>query len=138
MRGLRASLPFARAFLISAYEEDFCLGDACPQMANTLIGLFRLLRAQTLLLIDRFFLYKFSISIDLFTMICYTQNKQICTFGKVNFCRIRTRKMSKTKNRVFKQYPSEMENCIRLFIHFLLLLISCSSFTKHQEKRDRA
>ena len=138
MRGLRASLPFARAFLISAYEEDFCLGDACPQMANTLIGLFRLLRAQTLLLIDRFFLYKFSISIDLFTMICYTQNKQICTFGKVNFCRIRTRKMSKTKNRVFKQYPSEMENFIRLFIHFLLLLISCSSFTKHQEKRDRA
>ena len=138
MRGLRASLPFARAFLISAYEEDFCLGDACPQMANTLIGLFRLLRAQTLLLIDRFFLYKFSISIDLFTMICYTQNKQICTFGKVNFCRIRTRNMSKTKNRVFKQYPSEMENFIRLFIHFLLLLISCSSFTKHQEKRDRA
>ena len=138
MRGLRASLPFARAFLISAYEEDFCLGDACPQMANTLIGLFRLLRAQTVLLIDRFFLYKFSISIDLFTMICYTQNKQICTFGKVNFCRIRTRKMSKTKNRVFKQYPSEMENFIRLFIHFLLLLISCSSFTKHQEKRDRA
>ena len=138
MRGLRASLPFARAFLISAYEEDFCLGDACPQMANTLIGLFRLLRAQTLLLIDRFFLYKFSISIDLFTIICYTQNKQICTFGKVNFCRIRTRNMSKTKNRVFKQYPSEMENCIRLFIHFLLLLISCSSFTKHQEKRDRA
>lgn len=138
MRGLRASLPFARAFLISAYEEDFCLGDACPQMANTLIGLFRLLRAQTVLLIDRFFLYKFSISIDLFTMICYTQNKQICTFSKVNFCRIRTRNMSKTKNRVFKQYPSEMENFIRLFIHFLLLLISCSSFTKHQEKRDRA
>ena len=138
MRGLRASLPFARAFLISAYEEDFCLGDAHPQMANTLIGLFLLLRAQTVLLIDRFFLYKFSISIDLFTMICYTQNKQICTFGKVNFCRIRTRKMSKTKNRVFKQYPSEMENFIRLFIHFLLLLISFSSFTKHQEKRDRA
>ena len=138
MRGLRASLPFARAFLISAYEEDFCLRDACPQMANTLIGLFLLLRAQTVLLIDRFFLYKFSISIDLFTMICYTQNKQICTFGKVNFCRIRTRKMSKTKNRVFKQYPSEMENFIRLFIHFPLILISCSSFAKHQEKRDRA
>ena len=55
MRGLRASLPFARAFLISAYEEDFCLGDACPQMANTLIGLFLLLRAQMVLLIDRFF-----------------------------------------------------------------------------------
>ena len=107
-------------------------------MAATLIGLFRLLRAQTVLLIDRFFLYKFSISIDLFTMICYTQNKQICTFGKVNFCRIRTRKMSKTKNRVFKQYSSEMENFIRLFIHFLLILISCSSFAKHQEKRDRA
>ena len=70
MRGLRASSPFARAFLISSYEEDFCLGDACPQMADTLIGLFRLLRAQTVLLVDRIFLYKFLISIDLFTMIC--------------------------------------------------------------------
>ena len=51
-------MPFARAFLISSYKEGFCLGDACPQMADTLIGLFRLLRAQTVLLVDRFFLYK--------------------------------------------------------------------------------